>query len=153
MRKLILYISSLLRDSKYLYFDIYSYINETILYHCMYVYYVLQSMLLNTWNTFNINAITPKTLNFYSLEIYHCFINPLNVCVLSCFSCLQFFVTLWTVAHQSPLFMGFSRQEYWSGLPCPPSEDLPDPGIKPGSLMSPALASGLVTTSATWEAL
>ena len=45
--------------------------------------------------------------------------------------------------------MGFSRQEYWSGLPCPPPGDLPDPGIKPGSLMSPALAGGLSTSSAT----
>ena len=43
---------------------------------------------------------------------------------------------LWTVAHQAPLSMGFSRQEYWSGLPCPPPGDLPDPGIKPISLAS-----------------
>ena len=50
---------------------------------------------------------------------------------------------------QAPLFMGLSRQEYWSGLPCPPPEDLPDPGIKPASLMSPALADGFFTTSAT----
>ena len=45
----------------------------------------------------------------------------------------------------------FSRQEYWSGLPCPPRGDLPNPGIKPISLMSPALASRFFTTSATWE--
>ena len=45
-------------------------------------------------------------------------------------------VTLWTVAHQAPLSTGFSRQEYWSGLPCPPPWDLPNPGIKP---MSPPL--------------
>ena len=50
-------------------------------------------------------------------------------------------VTLWTVAHQAPLSMGFSRQEYWSGLPSPPPGDLPNPGIEPVSLMSPALAS------------
>ena len=43
---------------------------------------------------------------------------------------------LWTVAHQAPLFMGFSRQEHCSGLPCPPPGDLPDPGIKPRSLKS-----------------
>ena len=48
--------------------------------------------------------------------------------------------------------MGFSRQEYWSGLPCPPPADLPDPGIEPVSLMSPALAGGFFTTSTTWEA-
>ena len=48
--------------------------------------------------------------------------------------------------------MGFSRQEYWGGLPCPSLEDLPNPGIKPGSLMSPALAGRFFTTSTTWEA-
>ena len=47
------------------------------------------------------------------------------------------FVTMWTVAHQAPLSMGFPKQEYWSGLPIPSSEDLPNPGIK---LVSPALA-------------
>ena len=60
-------------------------------------------------------------------------------------------MALWTVAHQVPLSMGFSRQEYWSGLPCPPLGDLPDPGTKPTSLTSPALAGGFFTTSATWE--
>jgi len=55
------------------------------------------------------------------------------------------------VACQAPLSMAFSRQEYWSGLPFPPPEDLPDSGIKPMSLMSPALAGGFFT-SATWEA-
>ena len=54
-------------------------------------------------------------------------------------------VTTWTVARQALLSMGFSRQEYWSGLPCPsPGED-PDPGIEPVSLLSPALASGFFT--------
>ena len=65
---------------------------------------------------------------------------------------VQSFVTPWTVAHQAPLSMGFSRQEYWSGLPCPPPGDLPNPGIKPTSLMSPALAAMFFTTRATWEA-
>ena len=64
---------------------------------------------------------------------------------------VQFFVTLWTVAHQAPLSMGFSRQEYWSGLSHPPPGDLPDPGVKPVSLMSPALAGRFFTTGATWE--
>ena len=62
------------------------------------------------------------------------------------------FVTLWTVARQAPLSMGFSKQECWSGLPCPPPGDLPDPGIKPASLMSPALEGGFFTTGVTWEA-
>ena len=48
-----------------------------------------------------------------------------------------------------PLFMGFSRQEYWSGFPCPSPRDLPDPGIKPASFMSLALAGGFFTTRAT----
>ena len=61
--------------------------------------------------------------------------------------------TLWTVAHQAPLSMGFSRQEYWSVLPCPPPGHLPDPGIELASLMSPALSGGFFTTSPTWEAL
>ena len=52
-----------------------------------------------------------------------------------------------------PLSMGFSRQEYWSGLPCPPRGDLPDPGIKPVSLTRPALAGRILTPRATWEAL
>ena len=50
-------------------------------------------------------------------------------------SCVWLFVTSWTVAHQAPLSMGFSRQEYWSGLLYPPPGDLPDPGIEPRSLL------------------
>ena len=73
--------------------------------------------------------------------------------MLSHFSRVRFFATLYTVAHQVPLSTGFSSQEYWSGLPCPPPEDLSNPGIEPVSLMSPALASGFFTTSAIWEAL
>ena len=72
--------------------------------------------------------------------------------MLSHCSHVRFFVIPWTVAHQAPLSMGFSRQEYWSGLPCPPPGAPPEPGIKPRSLMSPALASGFFTTNATWEA-
>ena len=58
----------------------------------------------------------------------------------SCFSHVHLFATLWTVALQTALSVGFSRQEYWSGLPCPPPEDLSDPGTKTASLMSPTLA-------------
>ena len=58
--------------------------------------------------------------------------------------------TLWTLAHQASVSQGFSRQEYWSGLPCFPPGDLPNPGIQPMSLMSPALAGGFFTTRATW---
>ena len=49
--------------------------------------------------------------------------------------------------------MGFSRQEYWSGLPCPPPGDLPAPGIQPSSLASPALAGGFFTAGATWASV
>ena len=64
---------------------------------------------------------------------------------------VQLFATPWTVASQALLSMGFSRQEYWHELPSPPPGDLPDPGIKPVSLKSAALAGGFFTTSATWE--
>ena len=53
---------------------------------------------------------------------------------------------IWTAARQAPLSVGFSRQEYWSGLPFPPPGDLPDPGIEPTSPVSPALAGGFFTT-------
>ena len=55
------------------------------------------------------------------------------------FSCVRLFVTLWTVADQAPLSVGFSRPEYWSGLACPPRGDLPDVGIEPASPVAPAL--------------
>ena len=81
------------------------------------------------------------------------FLKPfLHVCMLSCQNGVQLFTTLWTVAHQAPLSMGFSRQEHWSGLPGSPPGDLSNPGIKPTSLMSPALAVRFFTTNATWEA-
>ena len=72
--------------------------------------------------------------------------------LLSCFSRVQLFVTPRTVAPQAPLSIGFSRQEYWSGLPCLLPGDHRDPGIEPSSLTSPALAGGFFTTGTTWEA-
>ena len=73
--------------------------------------------------------------------------------VLSHFSCVQLFAVLWTIAHQAPFTMGFSRQEYWSGLHAFLLEwILLDPGSKSMSLTSPALADWFFTTSATWEA-
>ena len=75
------------------------------------------------------------------------------MCMLSHLSQVQLIVTLWTVAQQAPLSMGFSSQEYWSGLLCPLPGDLPNPGIKPVSPASPALAGRFFTTSATWEDL
>ena len=64
--------------------------------------------------------------------------------MLSHFSHVRLLVTPWTVAHQAPLSMGFSRQEYWSGLPFPSPGDLSKPGIKPGS---PALSGGFFASS------
>ena len=75
-----------------------------------------------------------------------------HVCVLSGFIHVQLFVTLRTIAHQAPLSRGFFRQEYWSGLPCPPPGDLPDPGIEPESLMSSEFADRVFTTNTTWKA-
>ena len=72
-------------------------------------------------------------------------------CMLSHFSHVWLFVTLWTVA-QAPLSMGFSREEHWSGLPCPPPGDLSDPGMEAESLMSPILAGVFFTITGTWEA-
>ena len=82
----------------------------------------------------------------------------INLCYKFCtvgakwLSWVRLFATPCTVAHQAPLCMGFSRQECWSGLPCPPPGDLPHPGMEPMSLTSFALAGGFFTTSATWEA-
>ena len=70
-------------------------------------------------------------------------------CVLSG---VQLFVTPWTVAHQAPLPLEFSRQEYWSGLPFPISWGPPNPGLEPVSLVSPALAGSFFSTGVTWEA-
>ena len=67
-------------------------------------------------------------------------------CVLSRFHSVQLFVTQWTVVCQAPMSMGFSRQEYWSELPCHPPGDLPDPGIEPASPVSLALAGEFFTT-------
>ena len=66
-------------------------------------------------------------------------------CVRSCLV-VSNSATLWTVARQVPLFMGFPRQEYWSGLPFPPPGDLPDPGMEPMSPASTALAGRFLTT-------
>ena len=73
--------------------------------------------------------------------------------MLSRFSCVQLLATLWTTVRQAPLSMGFSRQGYLSGLPCPPPRDLSHPGIKLTSLASPALADGCFSTALSWKLL
>ena len=72
------------------------------------------------------------------------------VCVQS-LSCVQVFEALWTIACQAPLSMGVPRQEHWNGLFFPTPGNLPDPGMEPESLASPALAGGLFTTSCHLE--
>ena len=82
---------------------------------------------------FTDKSLCSQNYDFSSIHI------QMWVCVCVCvshFSHVWLFETLWTVAHQAPLPMGFSRQEYWSGLPCPPPGDLPDQGIKPVSHVS-----------------
>ena len=73
------------------------------------------------------------------------------VCMLSSFSLVWLVETLWTVAHQAPPSMGFSRQEYWSGLPWPPPGDLPDPGMEPMSASISYIAGRFFTHWASWE--
>ena len=68
------------------------------------------------------------------------------LCAQSHFGCVQLLLTLWTVAHHAPLSMGFSRQEYWSGLPFPLPGDLPDPKIKPTVPVDPAFQADFFST-------
>ena len=91
-------------------------------------------------------------VSFIAFYFLYLLIFYLMCCVPSRFSCVWLSSTLWTVACQAPLSMGFSRQEY-CGLPCPSPEDLPNPGIKPVSPKPPALVGSFFTTSATLEAL
>ena len=72
--------------------------------------------------------------------------------MLTCFSCVRLFATLWTTALQVPWSIVFSRQDYWSRFPRLPPGNLPDPGIEPTSLTSPAQAGGFFNVRATWEA-
>ena len=83
----------------------------------------------------------------------HCYAWAFSSCgewwLLFVVVCRLLIVVTSLVKHPS---MGFSRQEYWSGLPCPPAGNLPDPGIEPASLTSPSLARRFFSTSMTWEA-
>ena len=123
---------------------------------------VIANYFLRTWVLIELNtslSLLP-TLSKHSefdcwyipfMKLLSCAVDISGLCcaILSHFSHVWLFVTLWTVAHQVPLSMGFSRQEYWSGLPCPPPADLPSPGIEPASPIPPALqADSLPTESA-----
>ena len=92
-------------------------------------------------NSFLLNWVCVWTLSPFAFQAYHCIVQiilwtKIRICVLSHFSPVQLFATLWIVAHQAPVSTGFSRQEYWGGLPCPPPGDPPDPRMEP---VAPAL--------------
>ena len=89
----------------------------------------------------------PSSLSHPAPHSYHA-LSSSPVSIISCavFSRVWLFATPWAVAHQAPLSMEFSRQEYWSGLPFPTSRDLSNPGIESKSLASPALAGRFFTT-------
>ena len=89
----------------------------------------------------------PELYSSFSLVIYFVYV---RACA-QMLSHVWFFVTAWIAAHQAPLSMRCFRQEYWSGVPCPPG-DLPDAGIETSSLTSLEMSGGFFTTSATWEA-
>ena len=90
-----------------------------------------------------------KSADFHSFLLYLFFCCGVCVCDQSCPTLCD----PWTIAHQAPLTMRFPRQEYCSWLPFPSPGDLPDPGIEPESLVSPALADRLFCYSAFWEPL
>ena len=69
-----------------------------------------------------------------------------RACRLSHFSCVKLLAILWTIVCQAPLSMGFFRQEYWSGLPCPPPGNLSNPGLEPKSPVSPVLQADSLPT-------
>ena len=101
------------------------------------------------------NWIRPKldrVLNFQYLQcsVLAFLFKTSIACIYAYMHIVASIVSLWTVARQAPLSMGFSRQEYWSGLPVPPPEDLPKPRIKPTSLISTALVDRFLTTSVTY---
>ena len=116
-------------------------------YECIYVLWIFHGLSFVTytvpsvWNRpplFLLSELTPSGPWIASEMTFWVFPDfpqtGLVSCVLSRFSHVWLFATLWTAAHQALLSMGFFKQEYWSGLPCPPPGDLPDPGIKPASL-------------------
>ena len=87
---------------------------------------------------------------FIHTFLYKLTLQNLCVCVCVCVhSVMSYFVTPWTIVCQAPLSKGFTRREYWSGLPFPPPEDLPHLGTELVPLVTPALADGFLTTSAT----
>ena len=112
--------------------------------HCYFSLKGTFSMHTSCWQSKGSHMLT-LTISFIQTFTKQCnFLDYLvPACVLSHFSRVRLFAALWTVAHSSPLSVGFSRQEYWSGLPFPSPGDLPHPGINPGlpALQSDSLPS------------
>ena len=132
-------------------------LSKPICYSCLHIiksrgqlsFLTLTKFICLSWKAFFLGLWDTALLSWFSLALVAtCF---LAFSVVTCFfmlvlSHVWFFVTPWTIAHQAPLSMGFSRQEYWNGLPSPPPGDLPNPGIKPTSPVSLALAGEFFTT-------
>ena len=96
----------------------------------------------STWSSTYIIMLRPFPITYIlGWQLHH----PGCLCLVS-LSCVRLFVAPWNVARQAPLSMEFSKQEYWSGLPFPPPRGVPDPGLKPASVKSPALAGRLFIT-------
>ena len=151
------------------------FVNKVLLEHAIYLHIVYDSFqaVIAELSSCHVDHMACKTYNIYystifqknfatlkkknqkqggSLSRTYCHVRKIpklrcvHSCMLSHFSHILLFVTLWTVARQAPLSIGFSRQEYWSGLPCPPLGYLPNPRMEPASRISPALAGGFFTT-------
>ena len=108
----------------------------------MFCHFLLQGTFLTQGSHLNLLQVLHWEADSLPLSCLG-FLGGVRACGLSC---VQLFATPWTVAHQAPLFMGFSWQEYWNGLPFPPPGDLPDRGIKLASLVSPVLAGRFFAT-------
>ena len=123
----------------------------------------MEGLFLSIYSQKNINSYPVLELCvsgfFFVLYSFQQFIQmcikntyPIGLCMLSWFDHAWLFATLWTIADQAPLSMGFSRQEYCSGLQCPSPGDCPYSEIQPVSLGPPALAERFFTTTSIWEA-
>ena len=86
------------------------------------------------WEYGSLPKVTMLNKACLLIRVLLCFLFDFSLCMLSYFSRVRLFATLWPVALQAALSVGFSRQEYWNGLPFPPHGNLPDPGIEPTSL-------------------
>ena len=102
--------------------------------------WISRSIFLSSVYWYTEAIVAPQTYSNW-IHYIHSLFTPIFklVCMLSHFGCVHLFAATRMLAHQAPLTMRFSRQEYWSGLLFPPPEDLPDPGIEPSFPVSPAL--------------